>query len=105
MATTMADTTQNGRGSRSRLGRSCRFHAQPLRTELTRAPENQLIRLAQVEVRLSAPTQMVSTTSVVANAVTAAIANQPKRTPSLPRALPLSGLLCRLDTRAIDVLG
>src|ERR1700691_2832050 len=63
------------------------------------------MRPAQVDVRLSGPTQMVSTTSVVTNAATAAIAKRPKRLPSLPRALPAWGVSSRLDARAIDVLG
>jgi len=48
---------------------------------------------------------MVSTTSVVANAVMAATVKRPKRMPSLLRALAANVSPSRLDTRAIDVLG
>jgi hypothetical protein len=53
----------------------------------------------------SGPAQMVSTTSVVANAAIAAMVKRPKRMPSLLRALWTNVSLSRLVTRAIDVLG
>ena len=56
-------------------------------------------------VSLSGPAQMVSTTSVVANAAMAATAKRPKRMPSLLRALAAKVSPSRLVTRAIDVLG
>ena len=61
--------------------------------------------LAQVAVRSSGPAQIVSTTSVVANAAMAATVKRPKRMPSLLRAFWASVSPSRLVTRAIDVLG
>jgi len=58
-----------------------------------------------VAVSCSGPAQMVSTTSVVANAAMAAMVKRPKRMPSLLRALWTNVSLSRLVTRAIDVLG
>jgi hypothetical protein len=58
-----------------------------------------------VAVSCSGPAQMVSTTSVVANAAMAAMVKRPKRTPSLLRALEANVSPSRLDTRAINVLG
>jgi hypothetical protein len=58
-----------------------------------------------VAVSSSGPAQMVSTTSVVANAAMAAMVKRPKRMPSLLRAFRLSVSLSRLVARAIDVLG
>ena len=53
----------------------------------------------------SGPAQIVSTTSVVANAAMAATVKRPKRMPSLLRAFWVSVSPSRLVTRAIDVLG
>jgi hypothetical protein len=58
-----------------------------------------------VAVSCSGPAQMVSTTSVVANAAMAAMVKRPKRIPSLLRALEANVSPSRLDTRAINVLG
>jgi hypothetical protein len=58
-----------------------------------------------VALSLSGPAQMVSTSSVVANAEMAAIVKRPKRMPSLLRAVRVNVSLSRLVTRAIDVLG
>ncbi len=53
----------------------------------------------------SGPAQMVSTTSVVANAAMAATAKRPKRMPSVVRALRVSVSPSRLDVIAMYVLG
>ena len=63
------------------------------------------MRLAQVADSWSGPAQMVSTTSVVANAEMAATAKRPKRMPSVLRALRVSVSPSRLDVIAMDVLG
>ena len=53
----------------------------------------------------SGPAQIVSTTSVVANAEMAAIVKRPKRMPSVLRALRVIVSPSRLDVIAMYVLG